>query len=65
MSRSNEPAWDVNIMPSLFALYHMSQIAAKVPVAEREVNINVTIDNCTCGEFVVTWKEDWTTDYGI
>ena len=45
--------------------YLSSQAVVKVPIAEREVNFSVTIGNWTCGDLVVTWKEDWTTDYGI
>ena len=45
--------------------YLSSQTVVKVPIAEREVNVNVIIGNWTCEDLVVTWKEDWSTDYSI
>ena len=57
MSPRKESPCDFNFMPL--------QIVAKVPIAERKVNFSVTIGNWTCEDLVVTWKEDWSTDYGI
>ena len=52
-----------NLRETPMLLLH-PQIVAKAPWAGREVNVDVRIANGTCNDITVTWKVDWTSEYG-